>query len=333
MSANQVRAAGYAGVDPFFIPPTMTGQLIYEYHRCALTPALAKSNFLREGQLFCGSRAIFGRVKKMRTFGYHTDNNEDPPITGGPQIEPDSLKVCQSFKFDIKLSENDRRFMCANYAEWIKVLQRQVDDNLVDNIDEYSIAVIQMSAHPDNVGVQAGQLNHLINLGGQGGTGNEPLPITTVAEFKRVIDNIRMVTSQAGWRCDSRETPLSGDGVSNPVMVLPAMLEPIVTDYIAEFENGCNCGPTSNFRSGQIGVIRNMDVIMSERLQPANFGGTQLVAPVLVVDPDQILHAMDIIVNKIWEDKFAQHFVGECVYDTHVINKHGVVIANVGIAI
>lgn len=333
MSVNQIRAAGYAGVDPFFIPPTMTGEIVYEYHRCAITPAIAKSDFLREDQLFCGSRAIFGRVKNMKSFGYHTDNNEDPPITSGPQIEADALEICQTATFDIKLSENDRRFMCANYDRWLEALQRQVDDNLVNNIDEYSLAVVQLSAHPDNVGVQAGQLNHLVNLGGQGGSGNEPLPITSVAEFKRVVDNIRLVASQAGWHCGTGEEAMSGRGVDDPVLLIPAMVEPIALDYIAQFEQGCNCGPNSAVRSGQIGVIRGMKVIATERLQPANFGGTQLVAPVIAVDPTQVLHAMDIIVNKIWHDKFAQHFVGECVYDTKVINRHGVIVSNVGITI
>ena len=56
-------------------------------------------------------------------------------------------------------------------------------------------------------------------------------------------------------------------------------------------------------------------------------GAAGLLAPVMLVDPNQVLHAFDVVTNKWYEGKFEDYLVGEFVWDTHVFNPDGVVVA------
>ena len=47
----------------------------------------------------------------------------------------------------------------------------------------------------------------------------------------------------------------------------------------------------------------------------------------MLVDPNQVLHAFDVVTNKWYEGKFEDYLVGEFVWDTHVFNPDGVVVA------
>jgi len=331
MAGLNVAAAGYAQVDGYFTPPILTSAISYAYHQCAITPHLAKSNFLGDQELFCGSRAIFGRETDIEWFGFGTDNNEDPPVTPGPSVDPDAITICQLSKFQIKLSDRDRMLMCNHYDEWIKILERQIDKNIIMEIDNYSLPLILASAHPDNVGKHAGMLNHTVDLGGQGGSGEEPLPTATIDNFITLIDNMIEVSSQAGWFCDPVETATPGEEVANPVLVIPSKLRGLAQKYIRENQSCCT-DTGAAYRSGVIGMVNGMDIVVSQRLQPARIAGSTLIAQVLLVDPNQILHAFKLLSNKIWEGKFEQYFVGQYAYDTHVINPYGVIVANAQVA-
>jgi hypothetical protein len=331
MSRLRDNAAGYPGVDGFFTPPQLSGAVVLNYHNCALTPTLARSDFLSDTDLACGDRVIFGREQELEFFGYDTDNNEDPPISFGPRVAVDSLTICQRNKFQIKLDELDERLMCSNYERWVQMLTRQIDKQIVDKIDNYSIPLILASAHGDNVGRNAGMLNHTVNLGGQGGSGNEPLQVQNIDQFTEMMDNFIEVSSQAGWFCDARETNNLGEGVANPVLVLPSKLRGLAKAYLRANEGGC-CGTSAGtFRTGQIGVIDGIDIIVTQRLQPFSISGGGTLATPFLVDPNQILHAFDIISNKIYEGKFEKYFTGHFIYDTYVVNPYGVVVANVAL--
>jgi hypothetical protein len=322
-------AAGYPGVDGYFTPPQLTGAVVLNYHNCALTPVLARSDFLNDTDLTVGGRAIFGREQELEFFGYDTDNNEDPPVSFGPRIAVDSLTICQRNKFQIKLDELDEHLMGTNYEKWVQLLTRQIDKQIVDKIDNYSLPIILASASGDNVGKHAGMINHTVDLGGQGGSGNDPLPCTTTDEFRALVDNLIEVSSQAGWFCDVAEQANLGEGVAAPVLVLPSKLRGIAKRYIRENEIG-NVDNEASFRTGKIGVIDGIDVIVSQRLQPFQISSGYLATPFLV-DPNQILHAFDIISNKVFEGKFEKYFVGQFIYDTYVVNPYGVIVANVSL--
>jgi hypothetical protein len=52
-----------------------------------------------------------------------------------------------------------------------------------------------------------------------------------------------------------------------------------------------------------------------------------MIAPVLMLDPSQVLHAMEVIDSKWYEHPFEFSLVGEFVFDTHVVRPEAVAVA------
>lgn len=90
---------------------------------------------------------------------------------------------------------------------------------------------------------------------------------------------------------------------------------------------GLCCSDKNAMVTGLLGHMYGFRVMTSRWLQPANFGAAGLLAPVMMVDPNQVLHAFDVTTNKWWEGKFEDYLVGEFVWDTHVFNPDGVAVA------
>lgn len=80
-------------------------------------------------------------------------------------------------------------------------------------------------------------------------------------------------------------------------------------------------------RTGLIGDIYGTPIIATSHLFGVNYGAAGNLAPVILVDPNQVLHAFDVITNKWYEGKYEDYLVGEFVWDSHVINKYGVAVA------
>jgi hypothetical protein len=80
-------------------------------------------------------------------------------------------------------------------------------------------------------------------------------------------------------------------------------------------------------RTGLIGSLYGMNIISSTRILPKNYGPAGNLAPVMLIDPSQVLHAFDVINDKWYEGKFEDYLVGEFVWETHVFNPHGVAVA------
>ena len=168
MSRN-LAASGYESVEgSLWAPPKIAAKIVYNYHICSLTPQIAKSDFLSDDDLFCGSKVIYGVEQDLDMFGQDTDNNEHPETFSGPGIDSASMTVCQSKKFEWKISNQDKRMMCANFDRWEANLRRQISKNITNLVDAYSIPKIMASAASYNVGVNAGKQTRSINLGDQG---------------------------------------------------------------------------------------------------------------------------------------------------------------------
>jgi septin family protein len=76
MSQNQA-AAGYESVrGSLYAPPKIVAKTVELYHECAITPQIARSDFLSDDELFCGSRVIFGVEQDLNLFSQDTDNRE-----------------------------------------------------------------------------------------------------------------------------------------------------------------------------------------------------------------------------------------------------------------
>ena len=90
--------------------------------------------------------------------------------------------------------------------------------------------------------------------------------------------------------------------------------------------NTC-CSDQNAMITGLLGSMYGLRIMSTRWLVPQNFGAAGLLAPVMLVDPNQVLHAFDVITNKWWEGKFEDYLVGEFVWDTHVFNPHGVAVA------
>jgi len=322
MARNQ-SAAGYESVaGSLWAPPKIAAKIVYNYHLCSITPLIAKSDFLSDDDLFCGGKVIYGVEQDLNMFGSDTDNNEDPETLSGPGIESASMTVCQSKKFEWKISNQDKRLMCSNYDKWEANLRRQISKNITKLIDAYSIPKIIASAHPDNVGLNAGMLTHSTSLGEQGAGA---LNGNTLAGFEDMILALRLVAQEAGMMCGEGEIPGEGES-AKPVILIPLQLEKWALKLIKAFGQGC-CSETAAFREGMLGSVYGFQLVSTRWLIPRNFGVSGVLAPVVLVDPNQVLHAFDVVTNKWWEGKFEDYLVGEFVWDTHVFNPHGVAVA------
>ena len=321
MSRN-IAAAGYESVaGSLFAPPRIAAKIVQNYHFCSLTPQIANSDFLSDDELFCGSKVIYGVEQDLNLFGSERDNNEDPDTFSGPGIDSASLTICQSKKFEWKISNQDKRMMCDNFARWEANLRRQISKNITKLVDAYSIPKIIASAAPYNVGIRAGKMTRSINLGDQG---SNALDGNSVEGFEELIFSLLQVAQEAGLLCGEGELPGEGES-AQPVIVIPLALQRYAIKVLSAL--GTCCATDNAMVTGLIGNMLGFRIIVSSWLVPQNFGAAGTLAPVLLVDPNQVLHAFDVITNKWYEGKFEDYLVGEFVWDTHVFNPDGVVVA------
>lgn len=320
---RNLSAVGYESVDgSLWAPPKLTAKIVYNYHICSVTPQIANSDFLSDDELFCGAKVIFGVEQDLDLFGMDTDNNEHPETFSGPGIDSASLTICQSRKFEWKISNHDKRIMCDNFSKWEANIRRQISKNITKLIDAYSIPKIIASASPEQVGRNAGVMTHDVDLGDQGANA---LDGNTKAGFEDMILRLQEVALQAGMNCGEGE--IAGEGESaNPVILIPLQLR----RYALENLKGLNtcCGDDNAMVTGLITTnFYGFRIIATRWLAPANFGVAGMLAPVVLVDPNRVLHAFDVITNKWWEGKFEDYLVGEFVWDTAVIDPLGVAVA------
>jgi hypothetical protein len=321
MSRN-LSAVGYESVaGSLWAPPKIAAKIVYNYQICSITPQIAKSDFLNDEDLFCGSKVIFGVEQDLDFFGMETDNNEHPETLSGPGIGSASLTICQSKKFEWKISNQDKRMMCNNYEKWESNLRRQISKNITKLVDAYSIPKIIASAHPDNVGTQAGKLTHSVNLGDQGANA---LNGNSKEGFEDMILAMRLVAQEAGLMCGEGEISSDGD-TSDPVILIPLQLEKWALQNLKEL-NTC-CSDQNALVTGMLGTMYGFRLMSTRWLMPQDFGAAGILAPVVLIDPNTVLHAFDVITNKWYEGKWEDYLVGEFVWDTHVFNPYGVVVA------
>lgn len=322
MSRN-LSAVGYESVEgSLYAPPKITAKIVYNYHICTVTPQIAKNDMLSDDELFCGAKVIFGVEQDLDIFGMEADINEHPETMSGPGIDSASLTICQARKFKWKISNHDKRIMCSRFSEWEANVRRQISKNITRLIDAYSIPKIIASAHPDHVGTNAGKLSHSINLGDQG---SNALHANTKEGFEDLVLNLKQLALEAGMDCGVGEQ--AGDGESaQPVILIPAELERYALLNLKDL-NQC-CSENNVMVTGEIASnFYGFKIIVTRWLQPETFGAAGRLAPVVMLDPNRVLHAFDVVTNKWYEDMFEDYLVGEFVWDTHVMNSYGVAVA------
>lgn len=321
--ARNLAAVGYESVEgSLWAPAKLTTKIVYNYQICSVTPQIANSDFLNDEELFCGAKVIFGVEQDLDIFGMETDINEEPETISGPGIDSSSLVICQSKKFKWKLSNHDQRIMCNNFAKWEANVRRQINKNITKLIDAYSIPKIIASASRNNVGTNAGALSHSINLGDQG---NNALNGNSKAGFDDMIQRLQEVALEAGMQCGEGE--IAGEGEdARPIILIPLQLRRYALANLKDL-NQC-CGDNNAMVTGRITTdYYGFQIIATRWLAPADFGGAGVLAPVVLIDPNRVLHAFDVITNKWWEDMFESYLVGEFVWDTAVIDPMGVAVA------
>lgn len=320
---RNLSAVGYESVEgTLWAPPKLTAKIVYNYQICSVTPRIANSDFLSDEELFCGSKVIFGVEQDLDMFGMETDVNEEPETMSGPGIGSSSLVICQSKKFKWKISNHDKRMMCDNFDKWEANLRRQISKNITKLIDAYSIPKIIASASPDNVGTNAGVMTHDVNLGNQG---SEALDGNTKEGFEDMILRLKEVAQQAGMMCGEGEVAGEGED-ANPIILIPLQLEKWALKNLKDL-NQC-CGENNAMVTGQIASdFYGFQIIVTRWLAPADYGAAGKLAPVVLIDPNRVLHAFDVITNKWWEGMFEDFLVGEFVWDTNVIHPLGIAVA------
>lgn len=322
--ARNIAASGYdSPTNTIWAPEVFSDKIVKAYHECALTPALAQSDFFADGALFCGSSVTYRVETPVSIFGMSTDNNENPEIISGAGVESATLAICQSQRFQVKVTNADRRMMCDSFGEWEDNLRRRIDRGIVRLIDAYSIPKIMASAAVHNVGNNAGKKTGLINLGTQD---QNALNMNTAEDFENMVLSMREAAQEVGMFCGTGEEAFEGMG-GTPVLVIPSRIERYALKLMRDL-NTC-CDSNNVRRTGVLGKVYGFDVISTSLLPPMNFGGAVgNLASAMLVDPQQIVHAMEIITNKWWEDKFEDYLVGEFIFDTAVLNPDAVIISN-----
>lgn len=320
---RHIAASGYdSPMNTLFAPDQISDKIVAAYHSCALTPQIAKSDFFSDNELFCGASVTYGIETPLDMFGMETDNNEDPEILSGPGVDTATLTICQSKKFEFKISNQDKRMMCDNFAKWEDLTRSRIDKGITRFIDAYSIPKILASAAPYNVGSNAGKQTGLINLGTQD---ENALNVKSPEAFEDMVLSMRQAAQEVGMFCPSGEVAYDGES-GNPVLVIPSLMERYALKLMRDL-NTC-CGDENVRRTGMLGSVYGFNVISSSNLPPVNFGGAvgNLVNAMLV-DPTRILHAFEIINNKWWEGKFEDYLIGEFIFDTAVLHQDAVIVA------
>jgi len=321
--ARNIAASGYdSPMNTIFAPDNISDKIVAAYHSCALTPQIAKSDFLSADELFCGASVTYGIETPLDMFGMNTDNNEDPETFSGPGVDTATLTICQSQKFQFKISNQDKRMMCDNFAKWEELTRSRIDKGITKYIDAYSIPKILASAAPYNVGNDAGKLTGTINLGTQD---ENALDVRSPEAFADMVLSMRQAAQEVGMFCPAGEVAYEGVG-GNPVLVIPALMERYALKLMRDLNSGCSDPCT--LRTGVIGSVFGFNVISSNNLPPVDFGGAVgKLANAMLVDPSRILHAFEIINNKWWEGKFEDYLVGEFIFDTAVLHPDAVIVA------
>lgn len=321
--SNNVNSAGYGGSikGSIFAPDRISSKIVQAYHQCSLLPAIAKSDFMSTDELMCGGKVIYGIEQTLNLFGTDRQNNEHPEVFDGPGIDTNSMSICQGRKFEWKLSNYDRRIMCDNYDLWEESVKRRLDNGIRQLIDAYSLPKIMASAASYNVGNTAGKLSHSLDLGWQDATA---LNANSISGLEELFYNFRQLAQEAGMMCGNLDQEGPGPG-GNPVIILPIQLERWALKMMSEY-NKC-CSEKNAFVTGYIGRILGFEVFTSMQLFSSNFGAAGNIAPILMLDPSQILHAMEVIDSKWYEHPFEWSLVGEFVFDTHVVRPEAVAVA------
>lgn len=325
---NQINSAGYGGSikGSVFAPDRISANIVQAYHQCSLLPNIAKSDFLSTEELMCGGKVIYGIEQTLNLFGQDRQNNERPDVFDGPGIDTASMTICQGRKFEWKLSNYDRRIMCDNFQKWEESIKRRLDNGIRQLIDAYSIPKIMASAAAYNVGNNAGKLSRSIDLGRQDATA---LPANSVAGMEDLFFKLRQVAQEAGMMGCAGNIDTAGPGASGnvPVIILPVQLERWAIKLMSELGKGC-CDTSNNaLVTARIGRILGFEVYTSMQLFGTRFGAAGVIAPVLMLDPTQVLHAFEIIDSKWYENPFDWSLVGEFVWDTLVIRPEAVAVA------
>lgn len=319
--ARNLAAAGYESVaGSIYAPPRISANIVQNYHLCSITAQLANSDFFSDGEVFCGSKVIYGVEQDLNMFGSERDINESPETFSGAPTDTASLTICNSQKFKWKLSNHDRRIMCDNFGMWEATLQRLISRNIIRLIDSYSIPKIAASSAPYNLGPTAGKQTRSINLGDQA---TNALNGNTTNGFEDMIYSMVEAAQEAGMLCGEGEIGMEGNG-ANPVIVIPTKLQRYAIQLMKSL-NTC-CSDQNALATGKIGNIQGMPVYVTSYLAPVTIGAVTS-APVMLVDPKQVLHAFDVPTNKWWEGQFEDYLVGEFVWETHVFNPDGVIVA------
>jgi hypothetical protein len=323
--SNNVNSAGYGGSikGSIFAPDRISGNIVQAYHNCSLLPKIANSNFITEEELMCGGKVIYGIEQPVNLFGTDRQNNEHPDVFDGPGVDQGSMSVCQGRKFQWKLSNYDKRIMCKNFELWEASIQRRLHRGIAELLDAYSIPKIMASASPDNVGTHAGKLSHSINLGWQD---SNALNANSVAGIEELFFNLDQVATESGMVCGTADTEGEGPGGS-VVIIIPEQLKRYAIKYMSEFgKQGC-CTKENAMVTGYIGNILGKEVFTSTKLFASNFGAAGNIAPILMVDPTQVLHAFEIISSEWYKHPFEWALTGEFVWDTHVVRPEAIAVA------
>jgi hypothetical protein len=321
--SNQINSAGYGGniKGSIFAPDRISSKIVQQYHECNLLPAIARSNFLSDGELFCGGKVIYGIEQPLDFFSSDRQNNEHPDVLDGPGVDTAEMSVCQGRKFEIKLSNYDRRIMCQNFGMWEESIKRRLDNSVRQLVDAYSIPKIMASAAPTNVGNKAGPKTGMIDLGWQDATA---LAANLPEGMKDLFYKFRQLAFENNMMCGSMDNTGPGTG-SEPVVVIPIQLEKAVLELMSQF-NRC-CSENNAFVTGYIGRILGMEVFTSQQLTAAVYGAAGAIAPVLLIDPTQVLHAFEVINSEWYKGKYEWSLVGEFIFDTHVVRPEAVAVA------
>lgn len=323
--SNNVNSAGYGGdiKGSIFAPDRISAKIVQAYHQCSLLPAIAKSDFISTEELMCGGKVIYGIEQTLNLFGSDRQNNEHPEVFEGPGMDTQSMTICQGRKFEWKLSNYDRRIMCDNFTAWEESVKRQLDNGVRALIDAYSIPKIMASAAAYNVGNRAGKVTRGIDLGWQDATA---LNANSEAGIEELFYAFRQIAQEAGMVCGTADTMGPGPG-GDPIIILPIQLEKWALKLKAQYgKDGC-CTESNAFVTGYIGKVLGFEVFTSMQLVAANYGAAGNIAPVIMLDPSQVLHAFEVIDSKWYEHPFEWSLVGEFVWDTHVVRPEAVSVA------
>lgn len=321
--------AGYAQkAEDIFRPEKVESELVLGYFCDSIIPELAMTSFrLLSPTLKCNAfiRYAFQEaadaIEEQADYQSNAQSYEIPD----PDLTPRNLSIDRAFRFHKKVDKRDKAVMCSNWSLYEKSFMTRFHQMWHMRIDSYFYPRIITSAHAENVGAAAGRQSASVNLG----TVLAPFVINSADAMDTLLNNLLIVAAESGMICDpTKGVKLANGEAGGAAMIMSAR----AGAWVRKLFRGINtcCGENNVLSTGQIPNPYGIRMYIPPRMPIAQ--ASPRVEYIVLWDTRQVGFPMELLYCDWTEEAHHWTLAGELIYDTHVLDPRGIVVAQVQVS-